>query len=185
MRGGGQENRFLAIHFLKSQVGGEKISISNLALLHQLLHRLPHLGFIGGRFGMRGLHVNDEPVRLRQPTNSGAAPSGGRIYLEIHFLLAALKLSDDAAAIGMKDVSKKIKFRIRSEPFGVQSILRVQVGEQNPAPTVGHDQGAVESVQKARDKVKNLLASRLRIGCNAFRQSRSTFFFSFKAKTPR
>jgi len=56
-------------------------------------------------------------------------------------------LADDAAAIRVQDVRKEIELRVGSESFGVEAVLRVQVGEQNAAATVGYDQRPVERVQ--------------------------------------
>jgi hypothetical protein len=53
MRCGSQKYRLLPIHLLQSQVGGEQIAVSDFAFLHQLLDRLPHFSFVGGRCGGR------------------------------------------------------------------------------------------------------------------------------------
>ena len=100
MRGRRQKHCLLPVRFLQPQVGREKISIRDLTLLHQFLHRLPHGRFVRRRIGRRRLDVNNEPIGLGQPANA-RAPLALRLgKWQTHLLLARLQLGKDTLAVG-------------------------------------------------------------------------------------
>jgi hypothetical protein len=110
------------------------------------LHRLPHFRFVGQRLRGGWFHVNNKPIRFREPANSCAAFSRRRIHLKIHFLFAAFQLIHNAFAISMQNVSEKIQFDLGGCPVGTELILGMQVRKQNSTRSVRDHQWTVKGV---------------------------------------
>ncbi len=146
MRGGCQEHRFLAVDFLQTKIGGQQVPIGNLAFLHQFLNGLAHLGFVRRRLGRSRLEVGDQPVGFRQPTNTRPMDVRREINRHIELLFAGFELLENFLAICAEDIHEEVQIRLGVQAFRVQSLLRVEVREQNLAGAVCNDQGAVKSI---------------------------------------
>ena len=149
VRGRGQKHRLLPVHFLQPQIGCQKIAVGNFPLLHQILHGLPHLRFIRRRSGRQRLDVNNQPIRFRQPAQTCPALADRRLDRKTNFLLATFELPQNVVVIRLQNLREKIGLR-GSQPHGLEKILGMQVGEENPAAPIRHNQRPVQRVQQAR-----------------------------------